>query len=247
MWVGFTVLMILNCISVLIFGYGIFNASSMDTSMIALMCIFPIVALWDFYLDGSLKVAGIPLVLIIVILPVVTILLTQGSTAYFVLAAGALGVFWVQRAWMHLIAMFIIIVSSGAITQGEKFLSSSGRFWHWKMFMQWWWDNANIWIGAGSGSFNWLGPAIQGPSKEAFLYMHNEYLQVLFEQGIIGFILLMALWLTSMWKVRKSAWLFGTFCAASVSMLTQFPLRYFASQVFIALLIHEAHTLKHRV
>lgn len=247
LWTFFTILNLINCLIVLSFGYGIFNASSMDSSMIALFSIFPMIAMLDVLKERGLKWANAPIAVVVLLIPIITIIFTQGSTAYFVLGAGLLGAMFVKGMYRTGLWLLVVCLSLAYLTQGEKLLSTSGRWWHWKMFMDFWFDNANIWIGAGSGSFQWLGPAIQGPTKEAFLFMHNEYLQVLFEQGIIGFSLLMALWLISMWKVRKSAWLFGTFCAASVSMLTQFPLRFFVSQVFIALLIHEAHTLKHRV
>lgn len=226
---------LIDCFLVLKYGFGIYNASSHDTAVIAMT--LPVIM---FSFTGWIRWFAFALVLAAVVGT------AGGATAYFVLAGAAGGYLLVKKKWLTIAAMAVIILGIGYLREGNSLVQSSDRFSQWEALMQWWSINSNLFFGTGTGSFDWLSPMIQGPDRLKsgesgfFLMMHNEYLQVLFEQGIIGFILFGAVWVRAMWRSIDRPWLFSAMSATSVCFLTQFPLRFFLSQFLIALLVMES-------
>ena len=239
-------------------GAGIFNAGSMDTTFIAL-CL-PLY----FYRQPTFEESNAKSILVwgaCFSVSVLAIILTPGSTAYLVLFFSLLSYFVLTRKWAAAIGSICLVVSIGLATQGKDIANDSGRLGPWKTFMSWWWDgppanwksqeailqdgwnNIMAWrvehspvlTGTGTGTFQWIGPAIQNTRDNIFIWMHNEYLQVAFEQGLIGLTLMLWVAGVCLWRVRKRPWLFATVVGILASFLTQFPLRYPLSQIFILL------------
>lgn len=222
------IILILNCIPVLIFDYGIFNAGSVDCTILALAV--PAIFLAGDQMNKIQALVLMPLVGI-------TIFLTQGSTAYFVLAA-EIGVYLLlKRSWLALLAAPLVFLALGQYQQGVDFLSSNGRLEHWTLFLNWWKAHASLLTGTGTGTFYWLGPAIQGMKPPLFTFMHNDILQALFEQGALGLLIYAAVFLEAIYRSLSRPWLTASFAGLAVSCLTQYPFRMFLSQVLILLLI----------
>lgn len=235
---------LINSIVVICVGYGMFHSRSSDAATIA--AILPSVFfrkkhLWNKtreYMWASGIVHG------------TAILLMHGSTSYFVIAAAVLcyAILNIRQSWrvIAVLATAFSVLAVGYAREGIDFLNSSGRFEHWSMFMGWWQDNANPLFGTGIGSFEWLGPMIQQMNKEKamFLFMHNEYLQVLFEGGIVGLTLALLVWLIGFWRARKETWLVLSYASLSMLMMTQFPLRFFVSALFTALILKSSDHVK---
>lgn len=219
----------INSLLVLIYGYGIFNAASMDCTFISLM--LPYIFLRMNLRTGS-KGLDVLTALLLTCAPIAAIISAQGSTAYFIVVA-CLVAFLIQTKQWVFTSVLSVPLALGFVTQRENFLNSNGRFEIWKLFMSWFSEHANIWLGTGTGTFQWIGPAIQGTQKNLFLFMHNEYLQALFEQGIIGVFLFSMVLVSSLLKARQSTWLFVSLAGVCVAMLTQFPFRYFTTQLLI--------------
>ena len=241
-------------------GLGIFNAGSMDTTFIA-MCL-PLY----FYQQPTFEESNAKSLLIWgagFAVSVLSIILTPGTTAFLVLAFSLTSYFLLTRKWAAVIGSLCLIVSIGIAMQGRELTNDSGRLGPWKIFMTWWWDgppenwrstdavlpdgwhnimewrveHSPVLLGTGTGTFQWIGPAIQNTRDNIFIWMHNEYLQVLFEQGSVGLILMLWLILACLWRARNRPWLFATVMGACGACLTQFPLRYPVSQIFILLVI----------
>lgn len=115
------------------------------------------------------------------------------------------------------------------------FFNSSGRYEIWNMAMSYFATSVNKIMGAGLGTFYIFGPALQMTDAikkglggmPGFFWMHNDWLQVLFESGIVGFFLLLMTYLTALAKSFKKPEIFVSLCVyGSVSML-QMPLRWF--------------------
>lgn len=89
----------------------------------------------------------------------------------------------------------ILISVTGFFVISIHYLSSdafhdNGRFEMWKMAFKGW-DRFNPLFGSGQGTaFMWI-PSFQEDSglnqNNWFIWMHNDWLQILFEQGILGF------------------------------------------------------------
>lgn len=224
-----------DCVLVLWNGWGIFNASSADTAMIAMT--FPLFFLREFkdWIGTFWKPS--------LLLPLVTIVFIRGSTACFILAFEAAAFLVLTRRRKYILISTPIIIGFDYWKRGIGFIRLGERATEWGRFLSWWWTNANIWVGTGSGSFEWLGPSIQGPEraeKGFYIMAHNDYVQVLFEQGIIGGALIGAVWIMTLWKLRARPIYFAAAIGGSVCMFTQYPLHFFLSQLTLGLLVFRA-------
>lgn len=116
------------------------------------------------------------------------------------------------------------------------------RFIMWPLFMNWWVDNSDHFIGAGTGTFRQLGPSIQLQNKlldhGIWLWMHSDILQVLFEIGFIGLIL--ALWLVMVCLIKlyrsKNHQVMVVFLAYIAMCLGNYPLRL-AEYAFLGMIL----------
>jgi hypothetical protein len=91
-----------------------------------------------------------------------------------------------------LILVIIALVSFVTTHEGDAFRFSD-RLHHWKFALSNWVELGNIWTGTYSGSFSFLMPAMQrvttGQGTNLFAHLHNDYLQLFCESGIIGIVL----------------------------------------------------------
>lgn len=131
--------------------------------------------------------------------------------------------------------IFVVVLLSGAVLHfgWDKFSSGHGRYHVWKLagdFM----DKQPLAIkllGAGSGSAPLLVPMLQvqdglpETSQSFFSWLHNDWLQIGFEQGYIGWLLAMGLYLGACWRSRRSPRVLAMLFAYGVAMTTNYPLR----------------------
>lgn len=212
----------IECFCLLIYGYGAFNARSFDAAFIA--SVFPLAP----------AILG---VFLIVFIPAAQ----SAATAFTILISQALAFAYVEKKYRkHLLFACALAIIAGYffVPQLHGF-SSSGRIPAWLRFFTWWFDNADFFTGTGTGTFQWLGPYIDKFQGEMFLQMHNDWLQVFFEGGVIGlFLVVMAYW-DLLLRSLKNPDLFRTLIGVGVFALTYHPLRFFPSALFICLLVRE--------
>jgi len=120
----------------------------------------------------------------------------------------------------------------------------------WQRYMDFWLHGPGgtkiIWpfvlIGVGAGSFLWCAIMVDMPKfalpQEQF--MHNEFLQVTFELGLVGILLALAL----LYRALKNAWgdprLFPALCGFVAFALTWHPLRHFPTMLLVGLIFWRA-------
>lgn len=82
----------------------------------------------------------------------------------------------------------------------SNLLDSNGRFVVWKTMMKWWWESplATILFGNGLSTTRALAPMYQEEhhfrADEMIFWLHNDYLQVTMELGLIGLACMLLLW-----------------------------------------------------
>lgn len=121
----------------------------------------------------------------------------------------------------------------------------------WQMAMKDWWDNASIWFGYGHGTYKYMGPQAQlasgfmgnGPTKEIYLWLHSDILQLLFEGGVVGMAWALALYLQLIYKfyTRELEVYLAATIALGVVMLTQYPLELPSFALFGCFLLMKAY------
>lgn len=126
-------------------------------------------------------------------------------------------------------------------------VSDSGRFWIWGSCIKFWWHSGmwNVVTGFGAGTLRVLYPIIQmtDPTNSwpstYILWLHNDWVQMLMEQGLLGFSAFLYL-VYSMFKRRREPG-FQAVCAAFGGvMFTNFPFHMAPHALFGVLLVHAA-------
>lgn len=130
----------------------------------------------------------------------------------------------------------LAIGGAGYLTQKEMLFNSSGRLGVWALTMKFWWNEGSIWFGQGAGTFQIYGPAIQMAEAvrlgvkdvdiPGFFWMHNDWLQVLFETGVIGFGLVLSLYLNALWRLRNTPAVWASLITFGAMAFIQMPLRH---------------------
>jgi hypothetical protein len=145
--------------------------------------------------------------------------------------------------WFFGAALFAIVVISHHYLN-KPFFQDSGRYAIWRSMMALWWQDQAHLFGVGGGTFFLVGPAIQTqmhqPENSLFAFMHNDYLQIIWEQGFIGITLFLASGILILRKAFDRNWLFSALCTYGFIMLTQYPLRFAASAFIGTWLASEA-------
>ncbi len=131
------------------------------------------------------------------LLAIPAVLISSSGISYLALIAGlaatALAV-TPRHAWsipraLALLASLTIAVSLGSYVK-PQFFEHMSRYDAWPMFMKWHWENTNMFLGAGAGTFKFYGPHIQETlhymEGRWWLWLHSDWLQIICEYGFIG-------------------------------------------------------------
>lgn len=124
---------------------------------------------------------------------------------------------------------------------GHKFFDPSGRVKVWIASMRFWKEHTNHFLGFGLGTYFYIGPKISLPLMgQSFLWLHSDWLQVVFENGYIGGALVFALFIEALWKSRKNNWLFTSLSVYGSWGIANFPLHNPISGLLGAFLLHSS-------
>ncbi len=234
--VGDSVSMIIQRISYLSLPEGHMSANwvlvngSLDSCFIALMA--PSIL---FSKKNNFKIIYFSLILI-------AIILAKSNTGIFVLALMLLAQSILNKKYIkELLISLGLTLPPILYFLGSKFLSSTGRLNNWKTMMSFWREHANHFIGTGPGTYwvysQWV--EIHKVGDQAFTWMHNDWLQVLFEQGYIGLACVLFLFFMMLKKSFNRPSLFSVVLGYGFIALTQFPLHLFIFQLMgVALIYH---------
>lgn len=112
------------------------------------------------------------------------------------------------------------------------------RWTMWTTYFDWWTHHCNPIVGCGTGVFYWQGPniTIPGFELEHYFWMHNDFLQILFEQGALGLIIAIS-FLTHWFIKNKDPKFRGVLAGFCIFMLFYSPLRLVPILGFMASLI----------
>jgi hypothetical protein len=207
---------------------GLLIAPSFDTALIALY--LPFAGLW-------LKIASIA-----------TIATHHGSTALVIILAQLAALSLKERGYLKwLFAAIPALATAAYIHHHGPWLDGIERIDKWKKYMNVWLQNPRfIALGSGPGTFMWIGLLIDEFKPPLFLAMHNDWLQMLFEIGIIGTLLVIMVirkTIINCWEdTRVLCAVFGCIAFAA----TYHPLRFFPSAFLIALIFRLALFMRRR-
>lgn len=232
--VGLSALAFVDCILVIMLHHGVLDNAAMDGSFIA--CMVPLI--WFLWKDFR------TLALFLYPIAAFAIYKADSSTAwaafFLVHAAGLL-----QRTHPVLAVVTLFYGAfSGAFVMGHELLNPNGRTYIWRGSLKYWWTNFNPLLGSGTGTFELFGPHLQSQGGALpttfFIWMHNDWIQILFEQGAIGLALALVVYFWALKETWRSQCTFACLVGYGMIMCTQMPLRYAPSALFGAVLLRLA-------
>lgn len=165
---------------------------------------------------------------------VAAILLVQASIPLGVLSVTAISLllakYGINKKQIYIsLGGLLFLGMVGDSMMPDSFLNSSGRWQNWIHIMKWWWDNSNHWLGTGFGTSLVLLPYAQTQMNwvngDFYLWMHNDWLQILFELGFVGLLFTLMAWFTLARKSFRSPHLFASFMGFSALACFNYPLR----------------------
>jgi len=184
-----------------------------------------------------------PTLEVLLFFPIVAIILSKATMPYVALAA--MGVSHIcyrhyisphkrtkKAAFCAVFGLLFVLILAGYLSIGTAFFSDSLRFKGYEIFMTYWYHKANWFIGFGNGSFRLLGPVIQGVNEfmlhNWWIWMHSDWLQLLFETGLIGFVLGCCIFITTVRRalVLREPLLLHAVVGYSAVAAFNYPARY---------------------
>lgn len=215
-----TALVLLDLILIPIYGYGIHNAISFDTGFLAAM--IPVVPSW------------------VAVIILGYCLKYRGATAFLVLAALVMGYLKFTKRRVFVAPLLLVVFLAAFYTQGDKIFNDSERLQTWYRSLMFIWTSGNWLQGSGIGTFQWLGPVLQRLKGDLFLQMHNDWLQVFFESGVVGSVLMLVLYCQLLWRSQDSKRVFLGLIGLGTLAITYHPLRFFPGMIVTLIVCREA-------
>ncbi len=195
---------------------------SLDASFVALM--MPLI--WCIFTSRRIKISLIAIM-------TSAILLAKSNTGIFVALSFPITFFIASKNLKNMLISLITILLSIpliAMTYGFKFMHATGRFAAWKLMMDFWKNNLNIFIGGGPGSY-WIYANNIQTTHFKFSWMHNDWLQQLFENGFVGLASCGLLYGFALTKSFNRPYLFSMVVGFGIITLTLYPNHLFFFQL----------------
>lgn len=201
----------------IIFGFrGLMTGNTLDTSLIA--ALIPITSNGAIYLNNKeyLKINRY----LYLVVSLLAIFMAGGATSYLCLMAMGFVYCLKVKRYKELsvavlaLGLLIYLFGSEAFKPGDRPML-------WAQHMDFWLQlpTSYHWFGTGFGSYQWIGPFLNSKfAGKGFIWMHNDYLQLLFETGYIGLLTLIGL--ITMWF--KKEWNRSEYASNKLIMMTGF-------------------------
>ncbi len=210
-------------------AWWVITNASLDACFVALM--FPII--WT--ITKRKKWLQITTGLIVC----ASVILAKSNTALIVLLISSFPIFSYKLFFLSPLSYFFL---------GNKFAQDLGRYHNWERMFTFWNDNINHFIGSGPGTYWVISQLLQAHKigDAVFAWMHNDWLQVLFEQGYIGLGCVFFLYFSMLYKSFKRPILLSMIIGYGVIALTLYPLHLFMFQLLGVALIYLCFTVKNK-
>lgn len=165
-------------------------------------------------------------------------------TALFVLFIVFLGFVFIRSKLLSW-ALFFCFLVLVYWQRGALYRAKGIRLKMWATYFDYFNDSGkSIWLGFGPGTFEMVGPTIKfkipGAADYGTAWMHNDWLQILWEYGAIVFFLSVGFYFYLLFRAyNKQTWLFCMVLGYGACMSFYSPLHFMISQLLACTLIVE--------
>jgi len=128
----------------------------------------------------------------------VTVLFHHATTAALILVVILLArATAYSRATTDTLALLLLIGAAAYIHSGPLF-DGNERIAHYQKYFEHWPSLTHILIGVGPGTFMWSAMVIDQYKPPVFFQMHSDWLQILWELGLVGLGLCLWVWVKAL-------------------------------------------------
>jgi len=221
---------------------GLFGNESMSACLIAFT--YPIL----LCTPKRWRMRSLPSAILLLVLPPIAIIIAGKIVPILAAAAGIIGLAARHRTTLYL-ALASLLASPLLFVPHISALAS-GRPNFWRIAMQWWWDNDHHIMGVGPGAARFMlrvmqtetGISYKGyESKPWLIWMHNDFIEIVFELGIVGAVLSLPFLIATARASTREKWLTGTVSGIAVTMFLNFPLHQSVHAFLIACVVMMCH------
>lgn len=171
----------------------------------------------------------------------VSIFAAGRSLPVAVLFVGIGALLFAQKRYRALHWAIPISFIVGFLVKGRGLFESRGRDYIWTQAYYFFRDHLRWSIGSGLGGFYVIGPVLTNKEQgTTFIWLHSDWLQTLFEQGIIGFVIILGMYLQGLRLARVTPQLFSALVAYAAFAAANMPLRYPLAGIYGAFLMRWA-------
>lgn len=182
---------------------------------------------------------------------------TKATIPYGVFAVVACSYMLLKYRRIFRAIPFALGIVGMAFYQGFRTESGLDRLTAYKTFLGFWAKHFSIWLGAGAGSFRVVSNYIQMETGYQVVqrsateigmgwwpWLHSDWLQTLFEFGIVGLVLLSLVYFTSLIRLLKRGEIacFSMFLGIGFTALCDYPLKYFVFELLAAIAVCRAYS-----
>jgi hypothetical protein len=175
---------------------------------------------------------------------IIAIILLQASIPIGVLIVAMFSMILLSKLpKKHKITMVFIpiVIFLTAYLYDSRLLNDSNRIDFYKIVINDFINNRNIYFGTGTGTFNVYSIGMQIVNnfmiKQWFMWCHSDWLQILYENGIIGILLALYVLVSALIKSRKNLALVSAISAYASAMIFSYPLHYAHTALLACFLI----------
>jgi hypothetical protein len=171
----------------------------------------------------------------------ITIFTHHGSTALLIVAAQLLAYVLKRPLWATAGYFLFPLLFYIALKHSGVGFDSAERLQNYKMFMAFWAKDWH-WIvfGVGPGSFMWTSILLSKEKTSLFLQMHSDWLQMIWELGLVGLGLILWVLISAVKNAWKNDVLLSALFGCVAFGLTYHPLRFFPTAFLTAYIFMKA-------
>lgn len=228
---GLKVVVTLNALSLIFNRYGIFNIGTQDAGFIA--AFLPMFLLFHAgHIKENLAMAAICLF---------SVIHSGSATGMVTIFAMILGYAFYSKQLIRAFVAMSVVLPIAVLMQGKSLITSDGRIAGWSAYLSWWWDKMPIWTGTGISTFEGVSTYIPNLKfNEVFIWLHNDWLQILFDGGIIGLTLVLIFYIHSLNLAKKNLPVLLGLIGLGTCMLTYSPMHFIFGQIYAMALVRLA-------
>lgn len=192
-------------------------------------------------MSGCFNAAVIPLAPLPIQIILTISCLASGKNQPIALLFSVIGLYLLRRKLWKTIAVLVLCSGLTMYFLVPMFGFSDGRLPLWGISSQFFLERVNWIFGAGLGTYATIGPELTiEPFGQAFLWLHSDWLQIVFETGFLGGLAVLFLYTDALKRAYQDEDLFISLSTFGLFGLANFPLHNPISAVLGAVLLHSA-------